>query len=209
MYYWITNYLKTAKTIKIRKILPIFWLLFTLNSTIISQIREHNPFLKWGSWALLQVIPSPVFFEDKNSQSSGLKFGLEWQVIPFSYTFKTNRYVSSLSFFYVKPVKRFTGSFEVFFEPSLIVGDFKYSDQRKFSFRSGGRIVLPIFQNGEYLSFSIGTGYFYQKTKSGELIDGIAYEAGIYSFFGMLGLKFNYNQNGISRYNMGVYFKYY
>ena len=35
------------------------------------------------------------------------------------------------------------------------------------------------------------------------------YEAGIYSGFGMLGLKFAYKQNAVSKYNVGVCFKYY
>ncbi len=76
-------------------------------------------------------------------------------------------------------------------------------------FKTGGRIIIPAAQRGEYLAFSIGAGYFNQKTNDNIINDGITYEAGVYSFFGMLGLKFNYNQKGISRYNFGLYLKYY
>ncbi len=130
-------------------------------------------------------------------------------MIPLSYSFKVNKYVSNLSFFYIKPIKKFSGSAEIFFQPSLIVGKYKYSELKKFSYKTGIRLVLPVAQNGEYLAVSVGAGYFSQKTESGILREGITFEAGIFSFYGMLGLKFNYNQNGISRYNMGIYFKYY
>lgn len=174
-----------------------------------SQIKSENALLKWGSWLLLQTIPSPSLFEDRNMSDSRLKFGLEWQCTPFSYSFNANKYTSNLNFFYIKPSKRFSGSAEVFFEPSYITGSFKYADLKKFMYKTGARIVIPVAQRGEYLAFSVGAGYYSQKTNSGELIDGPTYEAGIYSFFGMIGLKFNYNQNGTSRYNIGIYIKYY
>ncbi len=174
-----------------------------------SQVKSDNSFLKWTSWVLLQAIPSPTFFEDRNETNSGLEFGFEWQVIPFSYTFSTNKYVSKLNFFYVKPVKRFSGSVELFFQPALVTGNFENADLKKFMYKTGARVVLPVAQKGEYLSFSLGAGYYSHKTNSGTLIDGITYEAGIYPLFGMMGLKFNYNQNGISRYNFGLYIKYY
>jgi hypothetical protein len=174
-----------------------------------SQLKDENALLKWGSWALLQAIPSPVFFEDRDADNSSLKFGLEWQVIPFSYSFNANKYVSNLNFFHIKPVKRFTGSAEIFFEPSLVLGDFKYASLKKIMYKSGARIVLPIAQRGEYLAISFGAGYYSQKNYSGKLTDGVTYEGAIYSFFGMLGLKFNYNQNAVSRFNIGLYIKYY
>lgn len=180
-----------------------------ISSSALTQVRGENLLLKWGSWALLQAIPSPVLFEDRNDLNSTVTFGLEWQVIPFSYTFNENKYVSKLNFFYIKPVKRFSGSAEVFFEPSLITGTYKYSDLGKFSYKSGCRLVLPIAQGGEYFAISMGAGYYLQNTKAGEPVEGVTYEAGLYSFFGMLGLKFNYNYKAHSRYNIGLYFKYY
>lgn len=209
MYYWITKVHKTSKIIKIRKIPVILSFVFLFNCTTISQIRDYNPILKWGSWALLQAIPSPTYFEDRINEKSRLKFGLEWQIIPLSYSFQVNKYISNFSYFYLKPVKRFTGSAEVFFQPSLIIGNYRYSNQKKFTYKTGVRLVLPVAQNGEYMALSAGVGYFSQKTENGTLRDGITYEAGIYTLSGMLGLKFNYNQNGLTRYSFGLYFKYY
>lgn len=189
----------------------ILGIIFTLNCSIsvFSQLKDENALLKWGSWALLQAIPSPTFYEDRSESESRLKFGLEWQFIPFSYSFNSNKYVSPVSFFHIKPVKRFSGSAEIFFEPALMIGDFKYAGLKKFMYKTGGRIILPIAQRGEYMAISIGAGYYQQKSITGILHEGVTYEGAIYSVFGMLGLKFNYNQNAPSRYNIGLYLKYY
>ncbi len=186
-------------------ILILFFFSFKTNY---AQLKNENFLVKWGSWALLQAIPSPGFYEDRNDNTRGIKFGVEWQVIPFSYSFNTNKYVSSLNFFHIKPNKRFSGSAELFFEPALIPGGFRKNDLKKFMYKTGARIVIPVFQRGEYLSFSLGAGYYSQKTAN-KIYDGVTYEAGVYSFFGMMGLKFNYNQNALSRYNISLYIKYY
>ncbi len=184
-----------------------FSLIITVTNN--SQVKSKDPFLKYGSWLVLQAVPSPTYYEDRNNDKSALKFGLEWQVIPFSYSFNTNKYLSKVSFFFINPVKRFSGSVEAFVEPSVITGNYKYAELKKFSYKTGARFVLPVAQGGEYLSFSLGAGYYMQKNIYDKRIDGVTYEAGVYSFFGMLGLKFNYNQNAVSRYNIGLYVKYY
>jgi hypothetical protein len=180
-----------------------------LSGASFSQPARPNPFIKWTTWTLLQGIPSVTYFEDRNENNSRLKFGLQWQVIPFSYSFNMNKYVSKYNFFYIDPVKRFSGSVELYFQPEYITGDFKYADLKKFMFKSGARIVIPAAQMGEYLSFSIGGGYSYQKTTDNKVKGGVTYEAAVYSFFGMFGLKVNYNQKAQSRFNIGLYFKYY
>jgi len=172
------------------------------------QLKKESFPLKWGSWLLFQAIPSPGFYDDRNESSHGVKFGLEWQVVPLSYSWSANKYVSKFSFFYIKPVKRFSGSAEIFFEPVLIPGGFKNNSLNKFQFKTGGRIVLPVFHGGEYLSVSAGAGYYEQRTPL-EKFSGLTYEAAVYSFFGMAGLKFNYNQNALSRYSISLYIKYY
>ena len=192
-----------------RILLSILTFCLIITGTNISQVKSKDPFIKYGTWLILQAVPSPAFFEDRNSDNSALRFGLEWQVIPVSYSFNTNKYLSPINIFYITPVKRFSGSVESFFEPSVIIGDYKYAGLKDFMFKTGARIVLPAAHNGEYLAFSIGGGYYWQNTIYDEKIDGITYEAAVYSFFGMLGLKFNYNQNAVSRYSMGLYFKYY
>lgn len=174
-----------------------------------AQVKTDNDLWKWTTWTLLQAIPSPTLFEDKNNNKTAVRFGLQWQVTPLLYSFNSNKYVSHFNFFFINPVKKFSGSVELFFQPEYVPGGFKYSELNKFMFKSGSRLNLPVFHKGEYLSFSIGGGYYYNKSKSGEVIDGLTYEAGIYSFFGMLGLKFNYNQKSSSRYSVGLYFKYY
>jgi hypothetical protein len=174
-----------------------------------SQPKDENSFVKWTTWMLVQAIPSPTFAEDRNSTDTRLKFGLEWQVIPLSVSFGANEYVSPLSSFFIRPVKRFSGSAEIFFQPALAVGDYKYAQLNKFSYKTGARLVLPVSQKGEYLAVSLGAGYYSQKKIGGELNDGVTYEAGLYTMFGMLGLKFNYNQNAESRYNITLYIKYY
>ncbi len=180
----------------------------SLTHSSYGQLKDENVILKWGSWALLQTIPSPVFFDDRNDVSTGIKFGLQWHVVPVSYSFNSNKYVSPFNFFYLKPVNRFSGSVETYFEPSLIPGGFRNNTLKKFMYNAGARIVLPVFHKGEYLAISLGAGYYNQQTYERKY-DGITYEAGVYSFFGMLGLKFQYNQKGLSRYNVGLYIKYY
>lgn len=172
-------------------------------------MKTANEFWKWTSWTLLQGIPSVTIYDDRNDENSRLKLGLQWQVIPVSYSFNANKYVSPLNFFYINPVKRFSGSVELYFQPELVPGGFKYAKLHKFMFNTGARAVFPLWQEGEYLSFSLGAGYSYQKSAAGELKGGPAYEVAVYFFFGMLGVRFNYNQNSPSRYNFGIYFKYY
>ena len=201
---------KLHKNNKISYRLAAFLLvvLFQFPEHSFAQLKNENPLIKWTSWILLQAIPSPGFYEDRNEKEVGLKFGLEWQVIPVSYSFNANKYVSDFSFLHIKPNKRFSGSAEVFFEPSIIPGGFKRSDLKKFTYKAGLRTVIPVFHRGEYLSFSLGAGYYRQNSPD-KKYEGVTYEAGVYSFFGMLGLKFNYNQNAQSRYNIGLYIKYY
>lgn len=184
-------------------------LLIIISLSGFSQIKSKNPIIKYGTWVLLQAVPSPTYFEDRNSNNSKLKFGLEWQVIPVSYSFNSNKYLSKFNVFFINPVKRFSGSVETFFEPSVVIADFKHAELKKFMFKAGVRLVLPVAHRGEYLAVSLGTGYYRQTSIDDRKIDGVTYEAVVYSFFGMLGLKFNYNQNAVSRYNFGLYFKYY
>lgn len=199
--------IRSGKIIQKLRFFIILTSVLLLQSTL-SQLRDENALLKWGSWALLQTIPSPVFFDDRNDFATGIKFGLQWHAVPVSYSFNSNKYVSPFNFFYIKPVNRFSGSVETYFEPSLIPGGFRNSGLKKFMYNAGVRLVLPVFHKGEYLAVSFGAGYYNQQSFERKY-DGITYEAGVYSFFGMLGLKFQYNQKGLCRYNAGIYIKYY
>lgn len=174
-----------------------------------AQAERENVFLKYTSWAVMQAIPSPVFFEDNGSSGKGSEFGFEWQVTPVSFTFKPNKYLSHLSFLMIKPVKKFSGSAELFFTPQFVTGGFDHSKAQRYMYNTGARVYFPLAQGGEYLSFSLGAGYYSQKNEFNSKVDGIMYEAGLYSFFGMFGIKFAYKQNAISKYNIGLYIKYY
>ena len=180
-----------------------------LSSSVYAQAEREKPFIKYTSWAVMQLLPSPVFFEDNGSNKYGTEFGFEWQVTPLSYTFKPNKYLNHLSVLMIKPVKKFTGSAELFFTPQYALGSFDFSKAQRYLYNTGARVYFPLAQGGEYLSFSLGAGYYSQKNEYNSKVDGIMYEAGVYSVFGMFGLKFAYKQNAISKYNLGFYLKYY
>lgn len=174
-----------------------------------AQAERENALIKYPSWAVMQMIPSPVFFEDNGNGRHGTEFGFEWQVTPLSYTFNPNKYLGHFSVLMVKPVKKFTGSAEIFFTPQFVTGSFDNTKAQRYMYNAGARVYFPIAQGGEYLSFSLGAGYYSQKNEFNSKVDGIMYEAGLYSVFGMFGIKFAYKQNALSKYNVGFYIKYY
>lgn len=180
-----------------------------ISSNAFSQAEHEKPFIKYTSWAVMQMLPSPVLFEDVGNGNKGTEFGFEWQVTPLSYTFKPNKYLNHFSALLIKPVKKFTGSAEIFFTPQFALSSFDYSKMQRYTYNAGARAYFPLIQGGEYLSFSLGAGYYSQKNEYNSKVDGVMYEAGIYSVFGMFGLKFAYKQNAISKYNLGFYIKYY
>jgi hypothetical protein len=180
-----------------------------LSSAVFAQAEREKPLLKYTSWAAMQLLPSPVFFEDKGNGKSGTEFGFEWQVTPLSYTFNPNKYLNHFSALIINPVKKFTGSAEIFFTPQYALSSFDYSRMKRYMYNTGARVYFPLAQGGEYLSFSLGAGYYSQKNEFNSKVEGIMYEAGIYSVFGVFGLKFAYKQNAVSKYNLGFYLKYY
>ena len=97
MYYCISMRYAGRNIQKFRFFIILAVILLTQCS--LSQLKDENVLLKWGSWALLQTIPSPVFFDDRNDLSTGIKFGLQWHVVPVSYSFNSNKYVSPFNFF--------------------------------------------------------------------------------------------------------------
>lgn len=205
MYYCISMKRNYCKNNYIQFVIT---LLIVCSGSVNAQLKNEDFAVKWGSWLLLQAIPSPNFYEDRGSNEKSLKFGLEWQIIPLSYSWSANKYVTKINLFKIPPVRRFSGSVETYFEPVLIPGGFKNNDLHKFHFKTGIRLVLPVFHGGEYLAVSFGGGY-YRQSSPYENFGGVNYEAAVYSFYGMFGVKFNYNQNAISRYSFGLYIKYY
>lgn len=180
-----------------------------ITGVVNGQAEREKPLLKYSSWGLMQMLPSPVFFEDNGNGNTGREFGFEWQVTPLSFTFKPNKYLNNFSVLMIKPVKKFTGSAELFFTPQFALSSFDNSRLKRYMYNAGARVYFPLAQGGEYLSFSLGAGYYSQKNEFNSKYDGVMYEAGIYSVFGMFGLKFAYKQNALSKYNVGFYLKYY
>ena len=161
------------------------------------------------SWTVLQVVPSPVFIQDANENNARVQFALRWQVTPLSISFRSNKYVSPFQFFKINPVHRFTGSMEFFVQPEWTTSSFKYSNFARFGLGAGSRILIPLKGDGETSVFSLGAKYNYRK----DFISGNngfwGIEAGIYAVYGVLGLQFNYNFDKRSRFNAGIFFKYF
>lgn len=178
-----------------------FILIIPLSS--ISQINE-NSFIKYSSWLVLQAIPSPVVYQ--NNESNKINFGLRWQIIPLNYSFSANKYVSSFQTFFIKPVRRFAGSAEIFIQPELSFKDFNQGEVKKFWFSGGTRVILPITPYGELLSASFGLKYNFHKSNNTGNYAGI--EGGLYVMGGM-GMQLNYNFSNFNKYNLGLFIKYY
>jgi hypothetical protein len=190
-------------------LITLIFIVVLYSSNANAQAEREKPLLKYTSWAVLQLLPSPVFFDDNGNGNHGTEFGFEWQVTPLSYTFNPNKYLNHFSTLIIKPVKKFTGSAEIFFTPQYALSSFDNSRMQRYMYNTGARVYLPLIQGGEYLGISLGGGYYSQKNEHSGKVDGVMYEAGIYSVFGMFGLKFAYKQNAISKYNLGFYLKYY
>ena len=100
-----------------KTILILLVIVFSLKISY-SQDNTNNT-AKYLSWSLLQTIPSPVLFQDSNDKDARVIFGLRWQVTPVNISFRTNRYESPFQFFMINPVRKFTGSIELFVQPEL------------------------------------------------------------------------------------------
>jgi hypothetical protein len=193
--------------IKASKILLITVCL-VFGKTPFSQDRT-NTSAEYLTWSLLQIIPSPVFFQDAGNNNARIQFGLRWQVIPLNVSFRSNKYISPFQFFKINPVRKFTGSMELFVQPEWATAGFKYSNLGRFGLSAGSRIIIPVSGDGENLSASIGGKYNYRKDLVGVNNGYFGIEAGVYAIYGVLGLQLNYNFDKRSRYSFGVYFKYF
>ena len=191
------------------KIFLVGLIVFIGTSTGFSQDFKENKTKEYITWGLMQMIPSPTFFQDTDGENSKVQFGLTWQVIPINYSFKTNKYISNTQFFMINPVRRFTGSIEAFVQPEVLTSEFKYSKLKSFGISTGSRIMFPLVEYGENVSGSIGMKYTFRKSFD-EVSKGYAgLEAGIYVFGGMIGLQYTRNFNSRTNYNFSLYLKYF
>lgn len=191
-----------------RRVVIILIILISFNFSY-SQSRDRNTSGEIISWTILQLIPSPVFYDDNNDVNSQMKFGLRWNIIPLNISFSANKYVSPVQFFRINPVRRVTGSVEVFLQPELITSNFEYSNLKRFGLSTGSRIMIPIFNKGEDISISLGGKYSFRKTKNDDTENCYGIETGIYFLGGILGFQFTKNFKSNSEYNFGVFIKYY
>lgn len=169
----------------------------------------EKPFEKWLSWMILQTLPAPVFTHDANEVDGRMQFGLRWNITPINISFNANKYVSDVQFFMVNPVRRFTGSIELFLQPEWATARFQNADMDRFGLGIGSRIFIPVQNYGETFAASIGGKYTYRNS---EILDKDGYfglEAGFYALYGIFGLQFNYNFDERSRYNFGLYIRYF
>ena len=190
--------------------------LFIISSVVFSQEKEKDeritdvikPSARNISWILTQLIPSPTWLNDNNNNNSSLNFALRWQITAVNFSFSTNKYVSPVQFLFVNPMRKYTGSLELFAQPELAFSSFSNSGFNKTGLGLGSRINIPVKNLGEHLYVSLGGKYTFRKNNSENVNGYYGLEAGIYFLFGTLGLQGNYNFNENSKYNLSIYFKY-
>ena len=169
---------------------------------------EERVFARDLSWLITQLIPSPTWLNDRNADNNTLNFALRWQVTPLNISFSTNKYVSPVQFFFINPMRKYTGSLEFFVQPEVATGSIEYSGFNKTGLGVGSRVNIPVKNYGEHLYVSLGGKYTFRKNETENLNGYYGIEGGVYAIFGMLGIQGNYNFNDNSRYNFSIYFKY-
>jgi hypothetical protein len=161
------------------------------------------------TWTVLQTIPAITFNSDNNDNNTRIITGVRWNVTPVNFSFNANEYVSPVQFFIVNPVRRLGGSVELFVQPEYTLANYNYSNLKRFSFTTGTRLFIPLEETGENLAVSIGGKYSLRQTKESSENNTSGIELGLYTFFGILGVKFDYNFNKNNRYNISLNFKYF
>lgn len=191
------------------KIVYMFLIALILPQNLFSQDIKPDNAKKYVSWALMQLIPSPTLFQDSDGKDARMQFGFKWQITPVNISFNPNKYVTPVQFFFINPVRRFTGSAEIFIQPELAISSFKYSNIGVFGLSAGSRILLPLREKGENLSVSLGGKYTYRKNYAEDNNSFYGIEAGVYVFGGIIGLQYTQNFNTNTNYNISLYIKYF
>jgi hypothetical protein len=133
------------------------------------------------TWLVAQLVPSPSIA----GAHGGALFGARWQVTPLLYSFGVHRGTPPLRTFMVEPLVRHSGSIEAYVSPEYLARD-GGADER-WLVRPGIRAYFPLAERGDALSCSIGTSYALLRGHS-----GVAYEAGLYTLYGVLGVQLTY-----------------
>jgi len=194
----------------------LIFLILILHKTGFAQNSDYNnretdverTAVKYLSWTLIQTIPSVTWLNDRNDIDNSLVFALRWQITPINFSFSTNKYVSPVQIIMVNPMRRYTGSVEIFLQPEWTMSSMTNSGYDRFGIGLGSRVNIPLKNMGEHLYMSIGGKYNFRKNDRESKEGYYGAEAGVYALFGILGLQFNYNFDDNSRYNFGIYLKY-
>jgi hypothetical protein len=139
--------------------------------------REPAVTVTWP-WLLTQLVPSPeLVYGDATA-----RFGVRWQVTPLLFSWGIHRGLSPWRFLVAEPYVRQSGSIELYLTPEYVSSGGSLGDGGIL--RTGLRSYFPLVEHGEYLSVSIGASQFFYEGRS-----GAAYEAGIYTLYGVVGLQ--------------------
>jgi len=184
-------------------------LMFSFSGSNSQSLKEDDKTAEIINWTLLQLLPNPVFFHDGNETDNRLRFGFRWNITPLNISFFPNKYVSRYQLIKIDPVRRFTGSAEIFVQPEITTGEFQYSNLEKFGISTGVRAIFPILEKGENLAVSIGGKLNYREEKNNGNNTYYGIETGVYFFGGIVGFQFNKNFNSESKYNFSFYIKYF
>lgn len=180
-----------------------------LTNVLFSQdfpVDRSNKYLTWG---LLQLVPSPTFYEDANDNYARIQFGFKWHITPLNISFHPNKYVSPVQSFFIYPARRFSGSAELFIDPELTTSQFHYANVSIFGASLGSRLILPIMGKGETICFSLGGKLTLRKNFDNDKNYYSGAEAGLYFFGGLAGFQYTKNFNTKTGYNINLYLKYF
>lgn len=194
---------------KILLIITAVFVFFVSDSSAQDKNFTFRKSTKYLTWSLLQLIPSPTLVSDANNDNARVQFGLKWQIIPVNFSFRANKFVSPVQFFVVNPVRRVTGSAELFVQPEIVTSGFKYSGFNSFGVTTGGRFVIPVQELGENISASVGANYTFRKNDITGENGYTGIEAGVYFFGGMMGFQFVKNFNNNNKFSVSLYLKYF
>ncbi|EYF03767.1 Hypothetical protein CAP_5197 [Chondromyces apiculatus DSM 436] len=129
-------------------------------------------------WVATQLVPSAEWLVS----NAGVRFGARWQVTPLLYSFGIDPRLSPWRVLVAEPIVRHAGSVELYGSPAYLAGGGTLGN--RWLLRAGVRAYLPILDRGEYLSMSVGGAALYHRDQA-----GMAYEAGLYTLFGFLGVQ--------------------
>lgn len=133
-------------------------------------------------WATLQLLPSAGVVVAEGQPS----LALEWQLTPLLWSHAMDPRLSPWRSFVVEPVVRQSGSLELFIAPQFWPS-WQPGPQRWGS-KLGLRTTVPVLHRGEYLAWSVASGYFWFRDDQGAML-----ETGAHIFFGVLGLTAGVN----------------